>query len=90
MEEQHDKEQRPQNRCEKPAWKRVRWWFDVESKRVPTVMSLEQCILVGGTAMPLPHYPSDEPDEEHAPDLNDVVDRILNRGDDPSPTPTGV
>jgi hypothetical protein len=61
-----------------------------ESKRVPTVMSVEQCILGGGKAMPLPHFPSDEPDEEDAPDLNDVVDRILNGGDDPSPTPTGV
>lgn len=40
--------------------------------------------------MPLPHFPSDEPDEESVPDLNDVIDRILNNRDDPSPTLTGV
>lgn len=36
--------------------------------------------------MPLvPHYPTDEPDRERrAPDLGDVVDRILN-DDDPRP-----
>ena len=37
--------------------------------------------------MPLvPHLPSDEPEDESAPDLDDVVHRILNGGDDPSPT----
>lgn len=36
------------------------------------------------------HLPSDEPDEERAPDLTEVVDRILNDGDDPLPTSTGV
>ena len=40
--------------------------------------------------MPLPHFPSDEPDEERVPDFDDMVDRILNGGDDPSRTPTGV
>lgn len=41
--------------------------------------------------MPLvPHLPSDEPDEEEsAPDFDDVVRRIINGGDDPSPTPVG-
>ena len=35
----------------------------------------------------VPHYPSDEPDpnrERRAPDIGEVVDRILDR-DDPSP-----
>lgn len=38
--------------------------------------------------MPLvPHYPSDDAgDDRSAPDIGDVVDRILNGGDDPSPT----
>ncbi|MFB6170964.1 MAG: hypothetical protein ABEJ23_00405 [Haloarculaceae archaeon] len=38
--------------------------------------------------MPLvPHYPADEPDDDRrAPDIGDVVDRILNGNDDPSPT----
>lgn len=40
--------------------------------------------------MPLAHFPSDESDDEDAPNLGDVVDRILNGGDDPSPTPTGT
>lgn len=31
--------------------------------------------------MPLPHFPSDEPDEKNTPDFNDVVDRILNGGE---------
>ena len=36
--------------------------------------------------MPLvPHIPSDDPENDGAPDLGDVVDRILNGGDDPSP-----
>lgn len=35
--------------------------------------------------MPLPHFPSEEPDEERVPVIDDVVDRILN-GEDPSPT----
>jgi hypothetical protein len=35
----------------------------------------------------VPHLPSDEPrDDRGAPDLGDVVDRILNGGDEPSPT----
>lgn len=39
--------------------------------------------------MPLvPHYPSDESeDDRDVPDFGDVVDRILNGGDDPSPMP---
>jgi len=37
--------------------------------------------------MPLvPHYPSDEPRDEDAPDFDDVVERILNGGRDPPPT----
>lgn len=38
--------------------------------------------------MPLvPHYPSDKSEgDRSAPDLDDVVDRILNGGDDPSST----
>ena len=37
--------------------------------------------------MPLvPHYPSDEPEDGDAPDIDDVVDRILDGGRDPSPT----
>ncbi|WP_458210034.1 hypothetical protein [Haladaptatus sp. NG-SE-30] len=35
---------------------------------------------------PVPHYPSDETDDESVPDIDDLVDRILNGGDDPSPT----
>lgn len=27
-----------------------------------------------------PHYPSDEPEERTLPDLDDLVDSILNRG----------
>lgn len=37
---------------------------------------------------PIPHFPSDEPSDEDAPDLNDLVDQILNGGDDPTPTVT--
>lgn len=41
--------------------------------------------------MPLvPHLPSDEPDDESAPDFGEVVDRILNGDDDPSPTAVAV
>jgi hypothetical protein len=40
--------------------------------------------------MPLvPHYPSDERDGEDAPNIDDVVDRIINGGRDPSPTVRG-
>ncbi|WP_372909635.1 hypothetical protein [Salinigranum sp.] len=37
--------------------------------------------------MPIaPHYPSDEPaDDEEKPDFGEIVDRILNGGDDPTP-----
>lgn len=36
----------------------------------------------------VPHYPSDEPNgPTRAPDLNEIVDRILNGGDDRSPSP---
>jgi len=43
----------------------------------------------GGGIMPVvPHYPSDEPDGGDAPDIDDVVDRILNGGG-PSPTVQG-
>lgn len=39
--------------------------------------------------MPLvPHLPSDETEDESAPDIDDLKDRILNGGDEPSPTPT--
>ena len=39
----------------------------------------------------VPHYPSDEPDSPtHAPDLNDLVDRIIRGGDERSPPPTAV
>ncbi|MFB6178342.1 MAG: hypothetical protein ABEI77_01300 [Halorientalis sp.] len=38
--------------------------------------------------MPLvPHYPSDEPDDGEAPDLSEVVDRIIN-GDGDRPVGT--
>lgn len=41
--------------------------------------------------MPLvPHLPSDEPEDQGAPDLDDVVDRILRGNDDRSPTVPGV
>ncbi|WP_267195351.1 hypothetical protein [Halegenticoccus tardaugens] len=37
--------------------------------------------------MPIvPHYPSDEPEDESPPDFGEIADRILNGGDDPSPT----
>ena len=45
---------------------------------------MEELPTVGGALMSLPHFPSEEPDDEDAPDLNDVVDRILNGGDNPS------
>jgi hypothetical protein len=36
--------------------------------------------------MPIvPHYPSDEPAEDDAPDFGEIVDRILNGGDGPNP-----
>lgn len=37
----------------------------------------------------VPHYPSDEPDDGDVPDIDDVVDRILNGGRGPSPTVRG-
>jgi hypothetical protein len=43
--------------------------------------------------MPIaPHYPSDEPREKESPDFGEIVDRILNGGDDPNPvvSATGV
>jgi hypothetical protein len=51
-----------------------------------------RCIRLEAIIVPLvPHLPSDEPEDEDAPDLDDVVDRILNRDDDrPMPTPTGA
>lgn len=47
-------------------------------------------LLTEAIPMPLvPHFPSDEPSEdESVPDFDDVVDRILNGGDDPTPSPT--
>ena len=41
----------------------------------------------GWSWMPIvPHYPSDEPeDDEETPDFGEIVDRILNGGDDPTP-----
>ena len=45
---------------------------------------MEELPTAGGVMMPLPHFPSEEPDDEDAPDLDDVVDRILNGGDNPS------
>ncbi|WP_255767090.1 hypothetical protein [Haladaptatus halobius] len=30
---------------------------------------------------PVPHFPTDESDDKGAPDIGDMVDRILNRGD---------
>jgi hypothetical protein len=45
-------------------------------------------IRTGETMPAVPHYPSDEPDRKRrAPDISDVVDRILDR-DDPSPVVT--
>ncbi|WP_280141193.1 hypothetical protein [Halogranum amylolyticum] len=39
----------------------------------------------------VPHYPSDEPDSPTgAPDLEEIVDRILHGGDDRSPSPSAV
>ena len=37
--------------------------------------------------MPIvPHYPSDEPErDDGSPDFGEIVDRILNGGDDPTP-----
>jgi hypothetical protein len=36
--------------------------------------------------MPIvPHYPSDEPEQDETPDFGEIVDRILNGGDDPNP-----
>jgi hypothetical protein len=41
--------------------------------------------------MPLvPHLPSDEPDDEGAPDFDELIDRILHGGDDRSPSVAGV
>ena len=43
--------------------------------------------------MPIvPHYPSDEREDEEQPDFDEIVDRILNGGDGPSPvvSATGV
>lgn len=36
---------------------------------------------------PVPHFPTDESDDEGAPDIGDMVDRILNRGDGSTLTP---
>ena len=36
----------------------------------------------------VPHYPSDEPDESEAPDIDRIIDRIIGR-DGPSPTRVG-
>jgi hypothetical protein len=33
----------------------------------------------------VPHYPSEEREDERPPDISDIVDRILTR-DEPSPT----
>ena len=44
---------------------------------------VEEVLTVGDTIMSLPHFPSEGPDDEDAPNLNDVVDRILNGGDNP-------
>jgi hypothetical protein len=35
----------------------------------------------------VPHYPTDEPEPEEAPDLGDIVGEILRGGDGGSPTP---
>jgi len=41
--------------------------------------------------MPLvPFDPTKDPDDESTPDIGDVVDRILNGGGDPSPSPNGA
>lgn len=42
--------------------------------------------------MPIhPFDPSESDDkQEETPDIGDVVDRILNGGDDPVPTATGI
>jgi hypothetical protein len=40
--------------------------------------------------MPLvPYYPTDERNGGEAPDIDDVVDRIIGGGRDPSPTVRG-
>lgn len=44
-------------------------WASLEAEAVPLV----------------PHLPSDESEDEDAPDLDEVVDRILNGGDGPTP-----
>lgn len=41
--------------------------------------------------MPLvPHYPSDEPDDGEVPDIGNLVDRIINGGDESGPVVTTV
>lgn len=41
---------------------------------------------LGVTRMPItPHVPRDDDDGRKAPDIGDVVERIINGGDDPSP-----
>ncbi|WP_227377756.1 hypothetical protein [Haladaptatus halobius] len=37
--------------------------------------------------MPIPYYPSDDPEDEPAPDIDGIVDTILNGGDTPSLRP---
>ena len=39
---------------------------------------------------PVPHFLTDESDDEDAPDIGDMVDRILNRGDGSTLTPPGA
>jgi hypothetical protein len=41
-------------------------------------------VLDGCSAMPVvPHLPSEDPESEDAPDLGDIVDRIIGGGGDP-------
>jgi hypothetical protein len=45
----------------------------------------------GRTPMPaVPHLPSDDPGQERVPDVDEIVERILNGGNDPSPSPAGA
>jgi len=38
----------------------------------------------------VPHLPSDDPDRKRVPDIDEIVDGILNGGDDPPSSGTGI
>jgi hypothetical protein len=51
-----------------------------------SVFSAGKRVPVGVTPMPIaPHVPRDDDEDRKAPDIGDVVERIINGGDGPSP-----